>query len=69
MEVKIITTGYYDNDDDSVHLLSDEESQTFNKMIVTILVSDSHLTAKLSNYFFYLRLEAVSRWSDLQLGD
>ncbi|XP_067686141.1 protein OS-9-like isoform X2 [Haliotis asinina] len=37
IQVKIITTGYYDNEDDSVHVLSQEDSQNFQNMIVAIL--------------------------------
>ena len=40
--MKIIATGYCDSDDDSVHLLSDEESKAFNQMDVTILLKDLH---------------------------
>ena len=39
IEVKIITAGYYDDEDKTMHILSDTESREFNKMIVTILVS------------------------------
>ena len=39
IEVKIITAGYYDDEDNTMHILSDTESREFNKMIVTILVS------------------------------
>lgn len=39
VEVRIITAGYYNSDDDTLHILSEEDSTAFNKMIVTILVS------------------------------
>lgn len=38
--MKIITAGYYDTDKNSVHVLSEEDSAAFNKMIVAILVSN-----------------------------
>ncbi|XP_064595061.1 protein OS-9-like [Liolophura sinensis] len=37
IHVKIITAGYYDTDKNSVHVLSEEDSEAFNKMIVAIL--------------------------------
>lgn len=40
IQVKIITAGYQ-GDDDSVHVLSDEESKSFKNMIVSILEGDS----------------------------
>ncbi len=38
VEVRIITAGYLD-DDDQLHMLSDEDSSTFNKMVIAVLVS------------------------------
>ncbi|OWF41703.1 protein OS-9-like [Mizuhopecten yessoensis] len=40
IQVKIITAGYQ-GDEDSVHVLSDEESKSFKNMIVSILEGDS----------------------------
>lgn len=40
IQVKIITTGYVDGDDDSVHVLSEQESETFRNMIVDMIVSN-----------------------------
>lgn len=37
--MKIITAGFYEDEDKTMHILSDTESREFNKMIVTILVS------------------------------
>ncbi|XP_046357552.2 protein OS-9-like [Haliotis rufescens] len=37
IQVKIITTGYYDNEDDSIHILSQEDTSNFQNMIVAIL--------------------------------
>ncbi|XP_041371888.1 protein OS-9-like [Gigantopelta aegis] len=37
IQVKIITTGYYNTDDDSIHILSDEESASFQHLIVAVL--------------------------------
>lgn len=37
--MKIITAGFYDNGDEALYTLSEEESQSFNKMIVAVLVS------------------------------
>jgi len=37
IEVKIITSGYYDKDSDELHLLDDEDNSAFNNMIITIL--------------------------------
>ena len=39
IQVKIITTGYYDKDDETLHVLTEEESETFTNMIVTLIVS------------------------------
>ena len=37
--MKIVTAGYFSDDDENVHVLSGEDTKSFNKMIVTILVS------------------------------
>ena len=37
--MKLITAGYYDDKDDSLHVLSDKDSELFRKMIVSIIVS------------------------------
>ena len=37
--MKLITAGYYDDKDDSLHVLSDKDSEVFRKMIVSIIVS------------------------------
>ena len=42
IQVKIITAGYYDDKDDSLHVLSDKDSEVFRNMIVSIIVS-THL--------------------------
>ena len=36
--MKIITSGYYNADDDSIHILSEEESASFQHLIVAVLV-------------------------------
>ncbi|XP_013401270.1 protein OS-9 [Lingula anatina] len=41
IEVKIITTGYYNADDDSIHMLSDDDSKAINKMVIAILGTDT----------------------------
>lgn len=37
IQVKIITAGYYDDKDDSLHVLSDKDSEVFRNMIVSII--------------------------------
>ena len=39
IQVKIITAGYIDDKDDSLHVLSDKDSEVFRNMIVSIIVS------------------------------
>ncbi|KAK3106514.1 hypothetical protein FSP39_021483 [Pinctada imbricata] len=41
IQVKIITAGYYDDKDESVHILSDEDTSAFKNMIVSILGGDN----------------------------
>ena len=36
--MKIITAGYYDDKEDSLHVLSDKDSEVFRNMIVSIIV-------------------------------
>ncbi|XP_060566471.1 protein OS-9-like [Ruditapes philippinarum] len=43
IQVKIITTGYVDGDDDTLHILSDEESETFKNMIVDMIGGHSEV--------------------------
>ena len=38
IEVKIITTGYYNDEDDSIYIISDDETTTFSDMIVKMIV-------------------------------
>ena len=42
IQVKIITS-YYDGDDDSVHTLSEKDSETFRNLIVNLIVSIIYL--------------------------
>ena len=53
IEVKIISAGLYDKDTDDLHILSDDETSAFNKMIVTILVGYFQLFSKILHKLTY----------------
>lgn len=50
IQVSIITAGYYDSDDDSLKVLSDEDTAAFKNMIVAILGGNDDATKEIERY-------------------